>query len=69
MDALVTIPDRLITEYKSIVDLNNDDATITCIEKVEALERFGIVLIYKVVIIIKHTHSCNNNINYYQGLL
>ena len=48
MDALVTIPDRLISEYKAIVDSHKDDATITCIEKVEALERFGIVLIYKV---------------------
>lgn len=47
MDALVQLPNRLIDEYKSIVDSNSDDATATIIEKVEALERFGIVLLYK----------------------
>ena len=48
MDALVRIPDREIKVYQSIVESHVDDPTITVIEKVEALETFGIALLYKV---------------------
>ena len=47
MDALVRIPDKVIKEYQNVVESQNDDPTITIIEKVEALERFGILLLYK----------------------
>lgn len=52
MDALVRIPDKEIKEYQNIVESHKDDPTITFIEKVEALERFGISLLYKVSIYI-----------------